>query len=82
MGLLENMTDFISSQVSSEGLDVELVQDVGGSLLQGMSNTLSTSAPRAGKDAETIARRDKALDGDVVEVEKKQVRPHLNEVLV
>ena len=74
------MTDFISSQVRSEGMDVELVQDVGGSLLQGMSNTLSTSAPRAGKDAETTDRKDEALDGDV-EVERKQVRPHLNEVL-
>ena len=75
------MTDFISSQVRSEGMDVELVQDVGGSLLQGMSNTLSTSAPRAGKETETTDRKDKALDGDVVEVERKQVRPHLNEVL-
>ena len=75
------MTDFISSQVSSEGMDVELVQDVGGSLLQGMSNILSTSAPRASTDAETTYGKDEELDEDGAKVVGKQVRLHLDELV-
>lgn len=64
------MTDFISSQVGNEEQDVDLVQDIGGSLLQGMSNSLSASAPRARSDPAQTDGKDEE-SGKVAE--KKQV---------
>ncbi len=71
VGLLENMTDFITSQISAEGQNADLVQDIGGNLLQGMSNSLSTSAKKATAFKEQT-------DGELeqegnVDQEKKQV---------
>lgn len=58
IGLLENMTDYISSQIGSDKQDVDLVQDIGGSLLQGMSNTLGVSAPRASSEDENTEEKE------------------------
>lgn len=73
MGLLENMTDFITSQTSAEGQDVDLVQNIGGNLLQGMSNTLSTSAKKAVGFEEPQAGQDTIEDENDVDTERKQV---------
>ena len=72
------MTDFLSSQVNTEGQNVDLIQDVGGSLLQGMSNSLSASAPRASSNAEKLDENDQAEDEDSVEEDRKQARTRKN----
>lgn len=65
------MTDFITSQISADGQNADLVEDIGGSLLQGMSNSLSTSAKKA------ITYKDKTpeepKDEDYVDTVKEQV---------
>lgn len=73
VGLLENMTDFITSQASAEGQDVDLVQNIGGNLLQGMSNSLSTSAKKAVVFEEPKVGQDTIEDEDDVVTERKQV---------
>ena len=65
------MTDFITSQISAEGKNVDLVQDIGGNLLQGMSNSLSTSAQKATAYKEQTVEELK--DEDNVDTERKQV---------
>ena len=67
------MTDFITSQISADVQDVDLVQDIGGSLLHGMSNSLSKSAKKANVYTEQTVGKDKMEDGDSVETEKIQV---------
>lgn len=59
MGLLENMTDFVKSQIGCKGSDADFTQELGGNLLQGISNTLGISSARSsvnGKTTETIDR--------------------------
>ena len=73
VGLLENMTDFITSQASAEGQDVDLVQNIGGNLLQGMSNTLSTSAKKAVGFEQPQVGQDTIEDENDVDTERKQV---------
>lgn len=73
MGLLENMTDFITSQANAEGQDVDLVQNIGGNLLQGMSNTLSTSAKKAVGFEQPHVGQDTIEDENDVDTERKQV---------
>lgn len=67
------MTDFITSQASAEGQDVDLVQNIGGNLLQGMSNSLSTSAKKAVVFEEPKVGQDTIEDEDDVVTERKQV---------
>lgn len=67
------MTDFITSQASAEGQDVDLVQNIGGNLLQGMSNSLSTSAKNAVVFEEPKVGQDTIEDEDDVVTERKQV---------
>lgn len=75
IGLLENMTDYISSQIGSDKQDVDLVQDIGGSLLQGMSNTLGVSAPRASSEDENTEEKEGAFEEEDNErTDKKQVK--------
>jgi len=78
VGLLENMTDFITSQASAEGQDVDLVQNIGGNLLQGMSNSLSTSAKKAVVYEEPKVGQDTIEDEDDVVTERKQVTQHIS----
>ena len=75
VGLLENMTNFITSQLSAEAQDIDLVQDIGGNLLQGMSNSLSTSAKKAVVNEEQSTGIDKIenIHVDTVEMKRKQV---------
>lgn len=56
MGLLENMTDFVKSQIGCKGSDADFTQELGGNLLQGISNTLSISSSVNGKTTEKIDR--------------------------
>ena len=67
------MTDFITSQASAEGQDVDLVQNIGGNLLQGMSNSLSTSSKKAVVYEEPKVGQDTTEDKDDVDFERKQV---------
>lgn len=67
------MTDFITSQVSAEGQDADLVQNIGGNLLRGMSNSLSTSAKKAIVFEEPTAGQDLIKDEDNVDTERRQV---------
>ena len=67
------MTDFITSQASAEGQDVDLVQNIGGNLLQGMSNSLSTSAKKAIVFEESKVGQDSTEDENDVDTERKQV---------
>ena len=68
------MTEFLSSQVGSEGQDIELVQNIGESLLQGMSNSLSASSLRATPDTgQTDEEVDEAENENRVKVRRKQV---------
>ena len=67
------MTDFITSQASAEGQDVDLVQNIGGNLLQGMSNSLSTSAKKAIVFEEPKVGQDSTEDENDVDTERKQV---------
>ena len=67
------MTDFITSQASAEGQDVDLVQNIGGSLLQGMSNSLSTSAKKAVGYEKPKVGQDTMENEDEVNTERKQV---------
>ena len=41
------MTEFTASQISAEVQNVDLVENIGGNLLQGISNSLSASAKKA-----------------------------------
>jgi len=66
------MTDFITSQANAEGQDVDLVQSIGGSLLQGMSNSLSTSAKKAAGYGKPKVGQDSIEDADF-DTERKQV---------
>jgi len=72
------MTDFITSQASAEGQDVDLVQNIGGNLLQGMSNSLSTSAKKAVVYEEPKVGQDTIEDEDDVVTERKQVTQHIS----
>ena len=76
VGLLENMTDFITSQASAEGQDVDLVQNIGGNLLQGMSNSLSTSAKKAIVYEEPKIGQVTIEDEDGVDTVRRQVTKH------
>ena len=67
------MTDFITSQASAEGQDVDLVQHIGGNLLQGMSNSLSTSAKKAIVFEEPKLGQDSTEDENDADTERKQV---------
>lgn len=67
------MTDFITSQASAEGQDVDLVQNIGGNLLQGMSNSLSTSAKKAIVFEEPKVGQDSTEDENDADTERKQV---------
>ena len=67
------MTDFITSQASAEGQDVDLVQNIGGNLLQGMSNSLSTSAKKAIVFEEPKLGQDSTEDENDADTERKQV---------
>jgi len=67
------MTDFITSQASAETQDVDLVQNIGGSLLQGMSNSLSTSAKKAVRYEQPKVGQDRIEDEDDVDTERIQV---------
>ena len=73
VGLLQNMTDFITSQASAEGQDVDLVQNIGGNLLQGMSNSLSTSAKKAVVYEEPKVEQVTIEDEDGLDTERRQV---------
>ena len=77
VGLLENMTDFITSQVSAEGQDADLVQNIGGNLLQGMSNSLSKSAKKAVVYEEPTVGQATIKDEDNVDTERRQVHVHV-----
>ena len=67
------MTDFITSQASAEGQDADLVQNIGGNLLQGMSNSLSTSAMKAVVYEEPKVGQVTREDEDDVETKRRQV---------
>ena len=67
------MTDFITSQASAAGQDVDLVQNIGGNLLQGMSNSLSTSVKKAVRFEESKVGQDTTEDENDVDTERKQV---------
>ena len=67
------MTDFITSQASAEGQDVDLVQNIGGNLLQGMSNSLSTSAKKAIVFEKPKVGQDSTEDENDADTERKQV---------
>ena len=41
------MTEFITSRIGTEAQNVDLVRNIGGNLLQGISNSLSASAKKA-----------------------------------
>ena len=72
------MTNFITSQASAEGQDVDLVQNIGGNLLQGMSNSLSTSAKRAIVFEDPKVRQDSTEDENDVDIERKQVKYNMS----
>lgn len=62
MGLLENMTDFVKSQIGCKGSDADLTQDLGGNLLQGISNALSISSTRSSVNGRTAKKTDRPLN--------------------
>lgn len=70
------MTDFLlRSGISSKDKDVELFQNVGGSLLQGMSNSLIISSTKASFErGQGDGKLDESKNDDsAVEAERKAV---------
>ena len=52
MNLLENTANFVSSQLSSGSTDPGVLQDVGASLLHGISNVMSAASTSAQTEEE------------------------------
>lgn len=67
------MTNFITSQASAEDQDADLVQNIGSNLLQGMSNSLSTSAKKAVVYEEPKVGQVTREDEDDVKTERRKV---------
>ena len=67
MNLLENTADFVSSQLSSGTADPGLLQDVGASLLHGISNVMSAASTGAQQE-----EGDDDEDGKEEDKEKKK----------
>ena len=63
MNLLENTADFVSSQLSSGTTDPGVLQDVGASLLHGISNVMSAASTGA-----------KQEEGDAKEEEENDIK--------
>ena len=66
MNLLENTADFVSSQLNSGSIDPGVLQDVGASLLHGISNVISAASTSAQQDEE------EEEDSDDIEDSKKE----------
>ena len=73
MGLLENMTDFVKSQIGCKGLDADFAQELGGNLLQGISNALSISSARSSVNGKATEKIDRPLKEKDKNGEQSQV---------
>lgn len=72
MGLLENMTDFVKYQIGCKGSDADFTQELGGNLLQGISNALRISSARSSVNGKT-EKIDRPLNEKDRNVEQSQV---------
>lgn len=73
MNLLENTADFVSSQLSSGSADPGVLQDVGASLLHGISNVMTAASTGAQQDEEEEEDSDESEDSEKeTEKEKKK----------
>ncbi len=76
MNLLENTANFVSSQLSSGSSDPGVLQEVGASLLHGISNVMSaasTGAQQEEEDEEEEEEFDESEDSEKqTEKEKKK----------
>lgn len=80
MNLLENTADFVSSQLSSGSTDPGVLQDVGASLLHGISNVITAASTGAQQDEEEEEESDESEDSEK-ETEKEKKKAAKGQVL-
>ena len=66
------MTEFITSRIGTEAQNVDLVRNIGGNLLQGISNSLSASARKAVVFEQNTLLDEKGSEG-YIDLKRKQV---------
>lgn len=81
MNLLENTADFVSSQLSSGSTDPGVLQDVGASLLHGISNVISAASTGAQQDEEEKEELDESEESEK-ETEKEKKKAVKGQVLI
>ena len=80
MNLLENTADFVSSQLSSGSTDPGVLQDVGASLLHGISNVITAASTGAQQDEEEEDESEDIEDSEK-ETEKEKKKAAKGQVL-
>ena len=67
------MTEFITSRIGTEAQNVDLVRNIGGNLLQGISNSLSASAKKAVVFEQNTLLDKKGSEDIIIDLMRKQV---------
>ena len=72
VNLLEDTADFVSSQLSTGTTDPGVLQDVGASLLHGISNVMTAASSEAEDDGEKEEEEEFGDEDDEEKTEKKK----------
>lgn len=78
VNLLEGTADFVSSQLSSGNSDPEVLQNVGASLLHGISNVMTAASTGAKAEDE---EKESGNEDSEQEAEKKKEKPDKGKVM-